>query len=189
MVALKRAFDLVLALTLLVLLAPLLAALAGLVKLTSEGPVLYWSRRIGRGNVEFRMPKFRSMRVGTPDVATHLLDDARHHLTLVGGFLRRTSLDELPQLWSVLRGEMSLVGPRPALHNQEDLIRLRREHGLDELLPGITGWAQIHGRDELSIPEKVRLDAEYLRRHGFFFDLAILWRTAFHVVSGAGVQH
>ena len=185
----KRAFDLSLAIVLsAVLLVPaLLIALA--VKLTSRGPVLYWSDRIGRNNSVFRMPKFRSMRVGTPAVATHLLTNADAHLTPIGSLLRRSSLDELPQLWSILAGDMSFVGPRPALFNQEDLIALRTARQIHVLLPGLTGWAQVNGRDELPIPAKVQLDAEYAQRRSFWFDLRILWLTLMRVVRGDGVAH
>ncbi|MDD3484481.1 sugar transferase [Azovibrio restrictus] len=185
----KRFVDLLLALgaTLVLLLPILLVALA--VKLTSSGPVLYWSDRVGRHNRIFRMPKFRSMRTGTPAVATHLLDNPGAYLTPIGSFLRRSSLDELPQLWSILAGDMSFVGPRPALFNQDDLIALRTAQGVHELVPGLTGWAQINGRDELPIPEKVRLDAEYLRRRSLGFDLRILWLTFIKVVRRDGVSH
>ncbi len=185
----KRLFDLALALAAaLVLLVPvLLVALA--VKLTSKGPALYWSDRVGRHNRIFRMPKFRSMRVDTPAVATHLLTDPDRYLTPIGSFLRKSSLDELPQLWSILRGDMSFVGPRPALFNQDDLVALRTEQGVHELVPGLTGWAQVNGRDELPIPDKVALDAEYLRRRSFGFDLRILWLTFVKVLRGDGVTH
>lgn len=185
----KRLFDLVLALTVAVVLAlpVLLVALA--VRLTSPGPALYWSNRVGRHNRIFRMPKFRSMRIGTPAVATHLLTNPDAYLTPIGSFLRKSSLDELPQLWSILVGDMSFVGPRPALFNQDDLIALRTACGVHELTPGLTGWAQINGRDELPIPEKVRLDEEYLRRQSFLFDLRILWLTAVKVVRRDGVSH
>ncbi len=185
----KRFVDLLLALgaTLVLLLPILLVALA--VKLTSPGPVLYWSDRVGRHNRIFRMPKFRSMRTGTPAVATHLLDNPGAYLTPIGSFLRRSSLDELPQLWSILAGDMSFVGPRPALFNQDDLIALRTAQGVHELVPGLTGWAQINGRDELPIPEKVRLDAEYLRRRSLGFDLHILWLTFIKVMRRDGVSH
>lgn len=185
----KRCFDLVVSLAALAALAPVLLALAALVKLTSRGPALYWSDRVGRDNALFPMPKFRTMRLDTPVVATHLLSDAGSYLTPVGAFLRRTSLDELPQLWCVLRGDMSLVGPRPALYNQADLIALRGARGVSALTPGVTGWAQVNGRDELPIPAKVELDAEYLARRGFLFDLGILWRTVFKVASAEGVTH
>lgn len=185
----KRFVDLLLALgaTLVLLLPILLVALA--VKLSSPGPVLYWSDRVGRHNRIFRMPKFRSMRTGTPAVATHLLDNPGAYLTPIGSFLRRSSLDELPQLWSILVGDMSFVGPRPALFNQDDLIALRTAQGVHELVPGLTGWAQINGRDELPIPEKVRLDAEYLRRRSLGFDLHILWLTFIKVLRRDGVSH
>ncbi|HEY8572360.1 sugar transferase [Phenylobacterium sp.] len=185
----KRLVDIAGALAGLVLLSPLLIVLAVLVRLESPGPALHWSRRVGRYNRIFPMPKFRTMRVGSPDVATHLLSDAERWITPLGGFLRRTSLDELPQLWSVLKGDMSLVGPRPALFNQDDLVALRTEHGVDRLRPGLTGWAQINGRDELPIPEKVRLDREYLERRSLAFDFRILFGTAKAAFSGRGVSH
>ncbi len=185
----KRLFDLVLALVAVCIFAIPLVVVALLVKLTSPGPVLYWSDRIGRHNRIFRMPKFRSMRVGTPAVATHLLNNPAAHLTPIGSFLRRSSLDELPQVWSILVGDMSFVGPRPALFNQDDLIALRTAAGVHELQPGLTGWAQINGRDELPIPQKVALDAEYLRCRGFWFDLRIIWLTALKVVKSDGVSH
>jgi len=186
---LKRLFDLLLALAATVILAipVLLVALA--VRLTSAGPALYWSNRVGRHNKLFNMPKFRSMRVGTPAVATHLLADPKSHLTPIGSFLRKSSLDELPQLWSILVGDMSFVGPRPALFNQHDLIELRTQLGVHELVPGLTGWAQINGRDELPIPQKVALDAEYLLRQGFWFDIKVLWLTFLKVVQRNGVSH
>ena len=159
------------------------------VRLTSTGPSLYWSDRVGRDNVIFRMPKFRSMRVDTPAVATHLITDPNKFITPIGGFLRRSSLDEIPQLFSVLKGDMSFVGPRPALHNQNDLIALRIEKGVDKLLPGITGWAQINGRDELSIVDKVALDVEYMNRRSFWFDVKILFITFLKVVKKDGVSH
>ena len=165
----------------------LLIAIA--VKLTSPGPALYWSDRVGRGNALFAMPKFRSMRIDTPAVATHLLSDGRSWLTPIGSFLRRSSLDELPQLWSILIGHMSIVGPRPALFNQEDLIRARTEQRVECLRPGLTGWAQVNGRDDLSIPAKVALDAEYLQRRSFCFDLRIVWLTFQKVFAGRGVAH
>ena len=185
----KRVLDLFLALPVaLVALLPFLAvALA--VKLTSRGPVLYWSTRIGRDNREFRMPKFRSMRVDTPVVATHLLQDPKAWLTPIGGFLRRSSLDELPQLWCILVGDMSFVGPRPALYNQHDLIALRTERGVHRLVPGLTGWAQVNGRDELPIPVKVDYDAWYLRHQSLALDLRILVLTALKVLRADGVSH
>lgn len=185
----KRLFDLFLALTAVCIFAIPLLVVAVLVKVTSPGPVLYWSDRVGRRNRIFRMPKFRSMRLGTPAVATHLLSDPASHLTPIGSFLRRSSLDELPQLWSILVGDMSFVGPRPALFNQDDLIALRTKAGVHELQPGLTGWAQINGRDELPIPQKVALDAEYLRQRSFLFDLRIIWLTALKVVKSDGVSH
>ncbi len=157
--------------------------------MTSPGPSLYWSDRVGRGNRIFRMPKFRTMRVGTPALPTHLLAAPASHLTPIGALLRKSSLDEIPQLLSIFKGDMSFVGPRPALFNQSDLIELRTASGVSQLLPGLTGWAQINGRDELPIPDKVRLDTEYLRRRSLWFDLQILWRTAFKVVAQDGVAH
>ena len=185
----KRLFDLVLALCAAVVLAPPVAVVAVAVRLTSAGPALYWSDRVGRGNKIFKMPKFRSMRVGTPAVATHLLADAKSHLTPIGSFLRKSSLDELPQLWSILVGDMSFVGPRPALFNQHDLIALRTQHGVHELVPGLTGWAQVNGRDELPIPDKVKLDVEYLQRQSLWFDIRILWLTFVKVLRRDGVSH
>jgi O-antigen biosynthesis protein WbqP len=185
----KRLFDLLLALCAALVLALPVALTALAVRLTSHGPALYWSDRVGRGNQIFRMPKFRSMRVGTPAVATHLLTNATSHLTPIGGFLRKSSLDELPQLWSILVGDMSFVGPRPALFNQHDLIELRTAQGVHELTPGLTGWAQVNGRDELPIPDKVALDAEYLRRQSLGFDLRILWMTFVKVLRRDGVSH
>lgn len=185
----NRVLDLLLALTVgLVALLPCFF-IALLVLLTSRGPVLYWSNRVGRGNVSFAMPKFRSMRVGTPVVATHLLPQPEAHLTPIGAFLRRSSLDELPQLWSVLRGDMSLVGPRPALFNQTDLIALRTARGVHRLRPGITGLAQINGRDDLPLEAKVALDAEYLARRSPLLDLRILFLTGWRVVRRQGVSH
>ena len=171
----------------ILLVIVLLVAIA--VRLTSKGPALYWSDRVGRNNVNFKMPKFRSMQVGTPAVATHLLADAQMHLTPIGSFLRKSSLDELPQLWSILAGDMSFVGPRPALFNQQDLIALRTEQGVHTLVPGLTGWAQVNGRDELPIPQKVAFDAEYLQRQGFWLDIKILWLTFLKVVHRDGVSH
>lgn len=185
----KRLFDLLLALCAAVVLALPVAVVAMAVRLTSAGPALYWSDRVGRANKIFKMPKFRSMRVGTPAVATHLLADAKSHLTPIGSFLRKSSLDELPQLWSILVGDMSFVGPRPALFNQHDLIALRTQHGVHELVPGLTGWAQVNGRDELPIPEKVKLDVEYLQRQSLWFDIRILWLTFVKVLRRDGVSH
>lgn len=185
----KRFFDLSLGVVALIFLTIPLLLVALLVRTTSPGPVLYWSDRIGKGNNVFRMPKFRSMRIGTPAVATHLLNDPASYLTPIGSFLRKSSLDELPQLWSILEGSMSFVGPRPALFNQYDLIELRTKAGVHELLPGLTGWAQVNGRDELPIPEKVKLDAEYLQRRSLWFDVKILWMTSIKVLQREGVSH
>lgn len=185
----KRFFDVLLACLAAVLLLIPASMVALLVKLSSPGPVLYWSDRVGRANRIFRMPKFRSMRVGTPAVATHLLTDPQACLTPVGSFLRKSSLDELPQLWSILVGDMSFVGPRPALYNQYDLIALRSECGVHELLPGLTGWAQVNGRDELPIVQKVELDSEYLKRQSLWLDIRILWLTFAKVLHGEGVSH
>ena len=185
----KRVFDLLLALAAAVVLALPVMLVAVLVRLTSPGPALYWSDRVGRYNTIFRMPKFRSMRVGTPAVATHLLADPKAHLTPIGSFLRKSSLDELPQLWSILVGDMSFVGPRPALFNQHDLIDLRTRLGVHELVPGLTGWAQINGRDELPIPDKVKLDVEYLQRQSLWFDIHILWLTFVKVIRRDGITH
>ncbi|TAJ69702.1 MAG: sugar transferase [Phenylobacterium sp.] len=185
----KRAFDIVVAVAGLAVGWPVLLAIGLAVRLTSPGPAIHWSRRVGRGNREFAMPKFRSMRTDTPDVATHLLEDPARWVTPLGRVLRRSSLDELPQLWSVLVGDMSLVGPRPALFNQHDLVQLRTAAGVERLRPGVTGWAQVNGRDELPIPEKVKLDREYLERQSFGFDLAIILATARQAVSGRGVSH
>jgi O-antigen biosynthesis protein WbqP len=185
----KRLFDNTLAAFLLLVLSLPLAIIALLVKLTSPGPALHWSDRIGRNNRIFRMPKFRTMRVETPQVATHLLTDPARYVTPIGRFLRRTSLDELPQLISILRGDMSFVGPRPALFNQQDLIDLRTEKGVHVLTPGLTGWAQINGRDELPIPRKVEFDEFYLHHRSLAFDLRIIWRTFLKVVRRDGVSH
>ena len=185
----KRVFDLILAVSLfLLVLIPLLLATI-LVITTSKGSALYYSDRIGRNNSIFKMPKFRTMLTGTPTLATHLLDNPDSYLSPIGSFLRRSSLDELPQLFSVLKGDMSFVGPRPALFNQDDLIVLRTEKGVDKLLPGITGWAQVNGRDELSIPDKVALDEEYLNRQSFWFDVKILYMTLLKVINRDGVNH
>lgn len=185
----KRLADIILIMLASPLVLPVSLAVALLIKATSPGPVLYWSDRVGWRNQLFRMPKFRTMQLDTPIVATHLLSQPETYLTPVGGFLRRTSLDELPQLWSVLRGEMSLVGPRPALFNQTDLIELRTAKGIDACLPGLTGWAQINGRDELPIPVKVAYDQDYLERQSLHFDLLILWRTVLRVIRKDGVSH
>lgn len=185
----KRLFDIFLALVAGVSLSLPMFVIAIAVRMTSKGPVLYWSGRVGRSNSIFRMPKFRSMRVDTPDVATHLLTEVENYLTPIGSALRKTSLDELPQLWSILKGDMSFVGPRPALFNQVDLIALRTEKGVHELMPGLTGWAQVNGRDELTIPQKVKLDVEYLQQRSLVFDLRILWMTALKVLVRDGVSH
>lgn len=185
----KRLFDVLLAVVAILIAALPALVIAVLIRLTSRGPALYWSDRVGIGNRIFRMPKFRTMQVDTPAVATHQLSDPDRYLTPIGGFLRRTSLDELPQLWNILKGDMSFVGPRPALFNQDDLVALRTERGVHRLVPGLTGWAQVNGRDELPIPEKVALDAEYLRRRSFWFDLKILLVTFLKVLNGSGVSH
>jgi len=185
----KRTTDIAVSAAALVILGAPMLFVAALVRATSPGPAIHWSKRVGRHNAQFLMPKFRTMRVDTPQVATHLMTDPARWLTPLGGFLRRTSLDELPQLISVLKGDMSLVGPRPALFNQDDLVALRTEAGVDALRPGLTGWAQVNGRDELPIPVKVGLDAEYLQRRSFGFDLKILAMTAFGVMAGKGVTH
>jgi len=185
----KRVFDLFFGVILLLSLVIIMLSIAIVIRLTSKGQSLYWSDRVGKNNKIFKMPKFRSMLIGTPAVATHLLNDPDAYLSPIGGFLRRSSLDELPQLFSVLKGDMSFVGPRPALFNQEDLIALRSEKGVDKLLPGITGWAQVNGRDELSIPDKVALDTEYLDRQSFWFDMKILWMTFLKVINRDGVSH
>lgn len=187
--AVKRFFDFFLSLLLLFLfLVPLLIVFIA-VKITSRGPALYWSDRVGVNNKIFKMPKFRSMRTGTPAVATHLLSDPTTYLTPIGSFLRKSSLDELPQLWSILCGDMSFVGPRPALYNQYDLIKMRSDQGVDALVPGLTGWAQVNGRDELPLEKKVALDADYLNRRCFYFDIYIMWLTFLKVVRGADVSH
>jgi O-antigen biosynthesis protein WbqP len=185
----KRLFDFSLALIVLILLAIPVCCLAIAIKLTSRGPVLYWSDRVGKNNRIFSMPKFRSMRIDTPAVATHLLNNPAQYLTPIGPFLRKTSLDEVPQLWSIITGQMSFVGPRPALFNQDDLIALRTQHGVDKLVPGLTGWAQINGRDELSIADKVSFDAEYLHAQSLSLDMRILWRTFNKVCKSEGVTH
>jgi O-antigen biosynthesis protein WbqP len=185
----KRIFDLFFSLLLLLIFAFPLLVIALLVKWTSPGPALYWSDRVGKDNLLFRMPKFRTMRVNTPEVATHLLADSHQYLTLVGAFLRRYSLDELPQLWSVISGNMSMVGPRPALFNQDDLIASRTAKGVHQLIPGITGWAQISGRDDLPIPIKVEFDVHYLKHRSLMFDIKILFLTLFRVLRREGVTH
>jgi len=185
----KRIFDLLLGVVILTLLIIPMLLIFIAVRLSSKGSALYWSNRIGRNNKIFKMPKFRSMSTGAPDIATHLLNTPDSYLSPIGGFLRSTSLDEFPQLFSILKGDMSFIGPRPALHNQDDLIALRTQKGIDKLLPGITGWAQVNGRDELSIPDKVLLDFEYLNRQSFWFDMKILWMTLLKVVRRDGVSH
>jgi O-antigen biosynthesis protein WbqP len=185
----KRLFDLILALIAAsILIIPIIAA-AVLIKLTSKGPALYWSDRVGKNNQLFRMPKFRSMKVDTPVVATHLLKDPKSALTPIGDFLRKSSFDELPQLWSILKGDMSFVGPRPALFNQENLIAFRTEQDIHLLVPGLTGWAQVNGRDELPIPKKVALDVEYLQCQSLWFDIKIIWLTFVNVLKKDGVSH
>ena len=185
----KRIFDLLLGVLILPLLVIPMLLICIAVRLSSKGSALYWSNRIGRNNEIFKMPKFRSMLIDTPDIATHLLNTPDSYLSPIGTFLRRSSLDEFPQLFSVLKGDMSLIGPRPALHNQDDLIALRTKKGVDKLLPGITGWAQVNGRDKLSIPDKVALDVEYLNRQSFWFDMKILWMTFLKVMKRADVSH
>jgi O-antigen biosynthesis protein WbqP len=185
----KRIFDLAVGLAVLMfVLAPMLL-IAIWVRVTSKGPSLYWSDRVGRNNEIFRMPKFRSMRIDSPTVATHLMNDPKYFLTPIGGFLRSSSLDELPQIFSILIGNMSFVGPRPALFNQIDLITLRTEKGVDQLVPGLTGWAQVNGRDELPIPEKIELDVEYMEKQTFLFDMYIIWLTLLKVMRRDGVSH
>jgi len=185
----KRLFDLVLCVFLIFLLSPLFLIVALSIRLTSPGPVVYWSNRVGKNSILFQMPKFRTMKIGTPIVATHLLVGADNYLTVIGPFLRKSSLDELPQLWSILLGDMSFVGPRPALYSQDDLIALRVEKGVDRLTPGLTGWAQVNGRDELSIPNKVCYEVDYLHRRSFWFDLNILWLTFLKVIQRSGISH
>ena len=185
----KRLFDLLLALIASMILLVPIVLVAMAVRLTSKGPALYWSDRVGKDNQIFKMPKFRSMKVDTPAVATHLLQDPKSVLTPIGDFLRKSSLDELPQLWCILKGDMSFVGPRPALFNQDDLVALRTEKVVHQLVPGLTGWAQVNGRDELPIPQKVDLDVEYMHKQSFFFDIYILWLTFIKVIRKDGVSH
>jgi O-antigen biosynthesis protein WbqP len=185
----KRLFDITFSIFGLLILAIPMILLALLVKITSEGPVLYWSDRIGRNNMKFRMPKFRTMRIDTPAVATHLLMDPEQYLTPTGNFLRKSSLDELPQLINILLGEMTFVGPRPALYNQDDLIGLRTKKGIHKLTPGLTGWAQINGRDELPVPEKVNFDYYYLENRSFGLDTLILYRTLIKIIKREGIKH
>ena len=185
----KRIIDILLSVGILIILLLPILLIALLVRFTSNGKTLYWSDRVGKNGVIFRMPKFRTMQVDTPTVATHLMTNPNAFLSPIGVFLRRLSLDELPQLFSVLKGDMSFVGPRPALFNQNDLIALRTEKGVDKSLPGITGWAQVNGRDELSIPEKVAIDVEYIEKQSFLFDMKILWMTCLKVIKSDGVSH
>ena len=185
----KRVFDLVVGVVLIPLLVVPMFLVAFGVWATSKGTAIYWSERVGCGNENFWMPKFRTMKMETPAVATHLISEPVAYLSPIGGFLRRTRLDEIPQLWSILKGDMSFVGPRPALFNQDDLISLRTEKGVDHLIPGLTGWAQVNGRDELPIPEKVNLDVEYMERQSFRFDMRILWLTVLRVLKRDGVSH
>jgi O-antigen biosynthesis protein WbqP len=185
----KRVFDLILFLFVATAFFLPILVVALLVKITSTGPILYWSDRVGIDNKIFKMPKFRSMKTGTPAVATHLLQDPKSLLTPIGDFIRKSSLDELPQLWCIVTGDMSFVGPRPALFNQDDLVALRTQSKIHEIVPGITGWAQVNGRDELPIPQKVALDHEYVKRQSFWFDIKILWLTFLKVVKRDGVSH
>ena len=185
----KRIFDLILAVFVTAILFIPMITIAIVIKLTSEGPILYWSDRVGQHNHIFKMPKFRSMKTDTPAVATHLLEDPKSVLTPIGDFLRKSSLDELPQIWNILKGDMSFVGPRHALYNQDDLIELRTQQDIHKLLPGLTGWAQINGRDELSIPDKVALDLAYKKKQSFCFDLKILYLTFAKVLLKDGVTH
>tara|TARA_B100000959_G_scaffold156782_1_gene164433 strand:- start:33 stop:593 length:561 start_codon:yes stop_codon:yes gene_type:complete len=185
----KRLFDLILVtILIMIFLVPMLFIMLA-IRLTSKGPVFYWSDRVGLANSIYKMPKFRSMKIDTPEVATHLMSNPEEFLSPIGRFIRRNSLDELPQLFSILKGDMSFVGPRPALFNQDDLITLRLENGLDKLIPGLTGWAQVNGRDELSIPEKVALEVEYMNKKSFWFDLKILWLTFLKVINTKDVSH
>jgi O-antigen biosynthesis protein WbqP len=185
----KRLFDFLLALFIATLFALPILGIGIIIRLTSSGPALYWSNRVGRDNIIFRMPKFRTMQVDTPVVATHLLSNSGQYLTPIGQILRKSSLDELPQLWSILAGEMSFVGPRPALFNQDDLISLRTQYGVEKLVPGLTGWAQVNGRDELSIPVKVQYEVEYLQKQSFWFDMKILGLTFMKVAGRSGISH
>lgn len=184
-----RIFNILFVLLLSIILSPIFILTALAIKITSKGPALHWSKRVGKDNAIFLMPKFRTMTLEVPQVATHLLQDSKSYLTPVGSFLRKTSLDEIPQLWSILIGQMSLVGPRPALFNQDDLVELRTRNGIHKLLPGVTGWAQINGRDELSIPDKVKFEVEYLQRRSFLFDLQIIFLTAIKVILRKDVSH
>jgi O-antigen biosynthesis protein WbqP len=185
----KRLFDLILVTILIMILSVPMLFIMLAIRLTSKGPALYWSDRVGFANSIYKMPKFRSMKIDTPEVATHLMSNPEEFFSPIGRFLRRTSLDEFPQLFSILKGDMSFVGPRPALFNQDDLIALRSENDLDKIMPGLTGWAQVNGRDELSIPEKVALEVEYMQKKSFWFDLKILWMTLLKVINNQGVSH
>ena len=185
----KRLFDLILVTILIMILSVPMLFIMLAIRLTSKGPTLYWSDRVGFANSIYKMPKFRSMKIDTPEVATHLMSNPEEFFSPIGRFLRRTSLDEFPQLFSILKGDMSFVGPRPALFNQDDLIALRSENDLDKIMPGLTGWAQVNGRDELSIPEKVALEVEYMQKKSFWFDLKILWMTLLKVINNQGVSH
>jgi O-antigen biosynthesis protein WbqP len=185
----KRIFDLIFSVILLGILIIPMVIIAISVKVSSKGKVIYWSKRVGKNNIIFEMPKYRSMEIDTPAIASHLLENPTNALTPIGKFLRKYSIDEFPQLWSIMIGDMSFVGPRPALFNQKDLIKLRTTNRIDKLMPGLTGWAQINGRDELPIPEKVKMDLEYLNRQSFFFDLKILWLTFYRVFRAAGISH
>lgn len=185
----KRIFDIILACLLGLTIFPIAIVISALIKLESNGPLIHWSARVGRKNKIFYMPKFRTMKEGTPIMPTHLMKDSRRHITFFGSYFRRFSLDELPQLWSILKGDMSFVGPRPALCSQDDLVLLRDEHGINLLVPGLTGWAQVNGRDELSIPDKVQYDLEYLRNQSFIFDMKILYLTFFKVIRMTGISH
>jgi O-antigen biosynthesis protein WbqP len=185
----KRLFDILVGILLLLLLSFLIFLIIFIVRLTSKGSAIYWSDRVGKDNVIFKMPKFRSMLMETPDIASHLLDNPENYLSPIGAFLRRNSLDEIPQLYSVIKGDMSFVGPRPALYNQQDLINLRNKKGVNKLVPGITGWAQVNGRDGISIPEKVDLDEKYMNKQTFWFDLKILWMTFLKVIKKDNILH
>jgi len=186
---LKRICDVLLSLLLLCFLSIPMIIIALIVKLTSKGPALYWSNRVGINNTIFRMPKFRTMRLDAPEMATHLMDDPSLYLTSVGSSLRKFSLDESPQLWSIIKGDMSFIGPRPALFNQDDLVKLRTEKGIHRLIPGITGWAQVNGRDDLPIPVKVEFDEYYLKNRSLLLDVEILWMTFIKVLKKEGIQH
>ena len=188
-ISMKRCFDLVLALIASFILIIPITLIALVLMMTSKGSIIFWSDRVGQNNKIFKMPKFRTMKLGAPIAASHLLNDPKRYMTTVGIFLRKTSLDELPQLWNIIEGDMSFVGPRPALFNQDDLIRLRTKKGIHKLVPGLTGWAQVNGRDELSMSFKVDLDLEYVERQSICFDMYILWLTFVRVVSGDGVSH